>query len=186
MSDTLARDVTALLIEWQQGDAAALERLLPVVYRELHRLAAGYLRGERPEHTLQPTALINEAYLRLVSQKVPEFRSRSHFYGVAAQMMRQVLVDSARRRKAQKRGTDERVSIEDVVASAPERPHEIIALDEALQELARIDDRKCKVIVMQYFGGLTNQEIAEILEVSVPTVVRDKRFAEAWLRQYLI
>jgi RNA polymerase sigma factor (TIGR02999 family) len=185
MSAAQARDVTALLMEWQHGDAVALERLMPVVYGELQRLAASYLRGERLGHTLQPTALIHEAYLRLVSQKTPHFRNRSHFYGVAAHLMRQILVDSARSRNAQKRGTGERVNLDDVVASSPERPHDIVALDEALSELAKVDDRKCRVIEMRYFGGLTNEEIAEAVGVSVPTVVRDTRFAEAWLRQHL-
>jgi RNA polymerase sigma-70 factor, ECF subfamily len=178
-------DVTALLMDWQAGEPSALERLLPIVYGELQRIAAAYLQAEHRSHTLQPTALIHEAYLRLVNQKVPNFRSRQHFYGVAAHLMRQVLVDWARNKNAQKRSAGERVSLEDVVASAPERPHKIILLDEALSELARIDDRKCKVIEMRYFGGLTNEEIAETLGVSIPTVVRDRRFAEAWLRQHL-
>ena len=178
-------DVTLLLQEWGSGDSAALERLLPVVYRELQKLASGYLRGENPGHTLQPTALIHEAYLRLVSQKTPDFRSRAHFYGVAAQLMRQILVDSARTRKAAKRGSGEKVGLDKVVAAAPDRPHELVALDEALSKLAEVDPRKCKVIEMRYFGGLGNDEIAEALDVSIPTVVRDARFAEAWLRRYL-
>lgn len=131
------------VIQWQQGDAAALERLLRLVYVELHRLASGYLRGERPGHTLQPTALIHEAYMRLVNQEIPGFRNRHHFYGVAAQMMRQVLVDPARGHKAQKRGDGERFSLSDAQgASFAERPHAIVALDEALSELAKIDERK--------------------------------------------
>ncbi len=174
MSATPPSDVTALLMEWQRGDHAAFERLLPVVYAELHNLASGYLRGERPGHTLQPTALIHEAYLRLVNQKIPSFRNRHHFYGVASQLMRQVLVDSARGHRAQKRGDGARLRLTAVKAGFADRPHAIVALDEALSELARIDERKCKVIEMQYFGGLTNEEIAEILGVSVPTIVRDK------------
>jgi RNA polymerase sigma-70 factor, ECF subfamily len=185
MEARTGKDVTVLLNEWQGGDPGALERLLPLVYRELEKLASKYLRGERQGHTLQPTALINEAYLRLVSQKTPDFRSRSHFYGVAAQVMRQVLVDSARARKAAKRGAGEKVSLEDVVGAAPARPQEIVALDDAMTELAKVDERKCKVVEMRYFGGFSNEEIAEALGISVPTVVRDSRFAEAWLRNYL-
>lgn len=174
-----------LLADWQGGDSVALDKLLPIVYRELQRLAASYMRRERAGHTLQPTALIHEAYVRLVDQKTPNWRNRSHFFGVAAQVMRQVLVDSARTRNAAKRDGGEKVSLEDVVVSAPERPHEIVNLDEGLTELAKIGARKAKVLEMRYFGGLSNSDIAEALDISIPTVVRDSRFAEAWLRQYL-
>ena len=185
MGASPARDVTILLSQWQSGDRAALDQLLPVVYHELQRLAAGYIRGERTGHTLQATALVHEAYLRLVNQKTPDYRNRAHFFGVAAQVMRQVLVDFSRSRNAAKRGRGERINIDDVVAASAERPRELLDLDEALTELAKIDERKCKVIEMRYFGGLSNEEIADVLEISVPTIVRDVRFAEAWLRQRL-
>lgn len=185
MSDGAPADVTMLLVDWRNGDRRALDRLLPVVYQELQRIAAGYLRGERRDHTLQPTALIHEAYLRLVGQDTPSWQSRSHFYGVAAQVMRQVLVDSARSHKAAKRSGGEKLSLDELTLPAPERPHAVTALDEALTDLARIDQRKAKVLELRYFGGLENAEIAEALDISVPTVVRDSRFAEAWLRHYL-
>jgi RNA polymerase sigma-70 factor, ECF subfamily len=180
-----AENVTQILRDWQGGDPSARDRLLPIVYRELQRLAASYLRNERVNHTLQPTALIHEAYLRLVDQTMPTFRGRSHFFGVAAQLMRQVLVDSARTHRAAKRGGGANVSLEDIVVSATERPQAIVALDDGLSELAKIEPRKAQVIEMRYFGGLSNAEMAEALDVSVPTIVRDLRFAEAWLRQYL-
>jgi RNA polymerase sigma factor (TIGR02999 family) len=178
-------DVTLLLSDWKNGDALALERLFPVVYGELQRLAAAYIRRERVNHTLQPTALIHEAYLRLVDQRLPDWRSRAHFFGVAARVMRQVLVDSARSHRADKRGGGVNISLDDVVVSASERPQAIVALDEGIAELEKIDPRKSKVIEMRHFGGLTNAEMAEALGVSVPTVVRDLRFAQAWLHEYL-
>lgn len=174
-----------MLSDWQNGDVLARDRLLPVVYSELRRLAASYLRRERMNHTLQPTALIHEAYVRLVEQKTPAFRGRSHFFGVAAQVMRQILVDSARAHRAGKRGGGDRVSLDEATVFSPERPHAIVELDEGLGELANIDARKARVIEMRYFGGLSNADMAEALGVSVPTIVRDLRFAEAWLRQYL-
>ncbi len=185
MSTSVAGEVTVYLMEWQRGDQHALDRLLPVVYGELQRLAAAYLRGERKGHTLQPTALVHEAYLRLVNQKTPQLRSRSHFFGVAAHVMRQVLVDAARTRNAQKRNGGEQVPLEKLAVCTPDRPADILALDDALSDLARVSARKCQVIEMRYFGGLSNDEIAEALGVSVATVVRDRRFAEVWFQQRL-
>ncbi|MGE0359886.1 MAG: sigma-70 family RNA polymerase sigma factor [Vicinamibacterales bacterium] len=185
MDGSSADNVTLLLADWRNGDAHALERMLPIVYRELQRLAAAYLRRERVGHTLQPTALVHEAYVRLVDQQTPVFRNRSHFFGVAAHVMRQVLVDSARKKRSAKRGGGHDTSLDAIVVAAPERPRDIVALDDALSALAAVDARKARVIEMRYFGGLGNAEIAEALDVSVPTVVRDARFAEAWLRQHL-
>ncbi len=185
MDEPPADDVTLLLADWRNGDARALERMLPIVYRELQRLAASYLRRERAAHTLQPTALVHEAYVRLVDQRTPAFRDRAHFFGVAAHVMRQVLVDSARKKRAAKRGGGHDVALDEIVVAAPERPQDVVALDDALVALAEVDPRKARVIEMRYFGGLGNAEIADVLEISVPTVVRDARFAEAWLRQHL-
>jgi RNA polymerase sigma-70 factor (ECF subfamily) len=184
---TPAENVTLLLADWRNGDAQALERMLPIVYRELQRLAAAYLRRERDGHTLQPTALVHEAYVRLIGQDTPAFRNRSHFFGVAAHVMRQVLVDSARRHRAGKRGggDHDRLPLDDLQIATPEQPHDVVALDDALTALAAVDPRKARVIEMRYFGGLSNAEIGDALEVSIPTVVRDARFAEAWLRQHL-
>jgi RNA polymerase sigma-70 factor (ECF subfamily) len=182
---TSADNVTLLLSDWRNGDAQALERLLPIVYRELQRLAAAYLRREREDHTLQPTALVHEAYVRLIDQDTPAFRNRSHFFGVAAHVMRQVLVDSARRHRAGKRDGGDRLPLDDLQVATPDRPHDVVALDDALTALGEVDPRKARVIEMRYFGGLSNAEIGEALEISIPTVVRDARFAEAWLRQHL-
>ena len=185
MDGTSADNVTLLLADWRNGDAQALERMLPIVYRELQHLAAAYLRREREDHTLQPTALVHEAYVRLVDQDTPAFRNRSHFFGVAAHVMRQVLVDSARKHRAGKRSGGERVPFDDLQVATPDRAHDVVALDDALTALADFDPRKARVIEMRHFGGLSNAEIAEALDVSIPTVVRDARFAEAWLRQHL-
>jgi RNA polymerase sigma-70 factor, ECF subfamily len=175
-------EVTQLLIDWRQGDAQALERLTPLIYNELRKLAAGYLARERAAATLQPTALVAEAYIRLVGQDVPNFRSRSHFFGVAAHLMRQVLVDHARKFRSQKRGGGQaKVSIDEALSFAPERGPNIIALNDALDALAKIDERKCKVIEMRFFGGLSVDETAEALGISVATVGREQRVAEAWL-----
>jgi RNA polymerase sigma factor (TIGR02999 family) len=160
---------------------------MPLVYHELRRLAGGYLRGERPDHTLQPTALIHEAYVRLVEQDVPEWQGRAHFYGVAARLMRQILVDHARTRRASKRGGDQRkLSLDD---APPVFTHEdaasLVALDEALKKLAALDERQCRVVEMRAFGGMGVEETARALGVSEPTVKRDMRVAQAWLRREL-
>ena len=182
MSDDTAH-LTRLLREWAHGDQQARDALIPIVYRMLHRLAEHYLRNERHADTLQPTALVNEAYMRLVDDTSPEWNSRDHFYGVAAHLMRQVLVDHARQRLSQKRGAGavklELEAAADVAAAS--RPLEILALDSALGELARIDARKCQVIELRYFGGCTEEETARVLSLSPATVRRDTRAAEAWL-----
>jgi RNA polymerase sigma-70 factor (ECF subfamily) len=175
--------VTQLLAEWAKGNQQALHDLTPLVYRELRQLAASYLRKERRDHTLQPTALVHEAYLRLVDrQKNPSLQDRSQFFGVAAHLMRQILVDHARRRQAGKRA-GRRVSLEQVVSFQRERSRDLVTLDDGLQALEKIDPRKCKAVELRYFGGLSMDEIARMLDVSVVTVQRDLRMAEAWLHQ---
>jgi RNA polymerase sigma-70 factor (ECF subfamily) len=175
-----SHEVTRLLHEWASGGESALEALTPLVYAELRRLAESYLRREKPGHTLQPTALVHEAYLRLVDQSPPNWENRSHFYGVAARLMRQILVDHARHRKAGKRA-GHNVPLEEVVTLHQERSKELVALDIALNELEKIDPRKCRVVELRYFGGLSMEEIAQSLEVSAVTVRRDMRAAEVWL-----
>jgi RNA polymerase sigma factor (TIGR02999 family) len=167
--------VTRLLLDLKNGDPAAVDRLMPIVYDELRRLAAHYLRDEHAAATLQPTALVHEAYLRLVAQEMPDWESRSHFFGVAAHLMRQILVDHARRRRSQKRGS----------GHAPMKSDDIVALDDALTALAAVDARKCKVIELRFFGGLSVEETARALNVSVGTIGREQRMAEAWLHREL-
>jgi len=173
-------EVTQLLVEWANGDQQALHRLTPLVYAELRHLAAAYLRNERPNHTLQPTALVHEAYLRLVDQKSSTWQNRSHFFGVAAHLMRQILVDHARRRQAAKR-VRRTVSLEDTVSFDQERSADVVALDDALSALEKLDARKCQAVELRYFGGLSLDEIAQVLEVSRMTVRRDLRMAVTWL-----
>jgi len=177
---TNTHEVTRLLAEWAKGNQQALEDLTPLVYRELRQLAASYLRKESPGHTLQPTALVHEAYLRLVDQKSPDWEGRSHFFGVAAHLMRQILVDHARKRQAGKRAAL-KVSLEEAVSFQPERSRDLVALDSGLRALEKLDPRKCKAVELRYFGGLSMDEIAQTLEVSPVTVRRDLRMAEAWL-----
>jgi RNA polymerase sigma-70 factor (ECF subfamily) len=180
MGISATHEVSRLLKEWATGNEQALDALTPLVYRELRQLAASYLRKEDPGHTLQPTALVHEAYLRLVDQKSPDWQGRSHFFGVAARLMRQILVDHARRRQAGKR-EGRRVSLEDVVSFQPERSRDIVALDSCLNALEKIDLRKSKAVELRYFAGLSMDEIAQTLDVSAVTVRRDLRMAEAWL-----
>jgi len=175
-----AHDVTQLLVQWANGDKQALDDLTPLVYKELRRLAASHLRKERKSHTLQPTALVHEAYLRLVDQKNPNWQNRSHFYGIASHLMRRILVDHARKKQADKRA-GQRVSLEDAVTFQPERSRELLALDSSLNALEKIDRRKCRAVELRYFGGLSMDEIAQTLDVSAVTVRRDLRIAEAWL-----
>ena len=176
-----AHEVTGLLAEWAKGNPQALEELTPLVYRELRQLAASYLRRERQGHTLQPTALVHEAYMRLVDQSNPSWQSRAHFYGVAARLMRQILVDHARRKHAGKRA-GQKVSLEEVVSFSQDSGHLLVALDTSLNALEKMDPRKCRAVELRYFGGLSMEEIAQALDVSAVTVRRDLRMAEAWLR----
>ena len=177
-------NVTELLTQWAGGNQQALEDLTPVVYKELRLLAASYLRKERQGHTLQPTALVNEAYLRLVDQKSPNWQNRSHFFGVAARLMRQILVDHARRKNADKRAGLS-VPLEEAVSFQQECGSELIALDLGLRALEKFDARKCKTVELRYFGGLSLEEIARTLDVSPITVRRDLRMAEAWLHNQM-
>ncbi|HEV2884465.1 MAG TPA: sigma-70 family RNA polymerase sigma factor [Pyrinomonadaceae bacterium] len=180
--EALSDDVTGLLVEWRSGDEAALDRLTPLVYDELRRIAHRYLQREREGHTLQTTALVNEAYLRLAGQKKVEWQNRSHFFAVTAQVMRRVLIDYARRRHFAKRGGDLRqVSLTDAAEMSQQRAAELLSLDEALIELAKFDSRKGQVVELRYFGGLSLEETAEVLKVSTMTVRRDWRAAKAWL-----
>jgi RNA polymerase sigma factor (TIGR02999 family) len=177
-----AREVTQLLADWSHGDRAALEKLTPLVYDELQRIAHQYMQGQRPGHTLQTTALVNEAYLRLTDQKKPSFTNRSHFFAVAAKAMRQILVNHAKAAQRQKRGGGAaKIDLEEVALVAPERPREILELNEALERLAMLDSRKAQVVELSYFGGLKQDEIAAVLKVSSVTVRRDWVFAKAWL-----
>jgi RNA polymerase sigma factor (TIGR02999 family) len=175
-------DVTQLLLAWQAGDRDALDRMLPLVYDELHRLAAGYLRRERPDHTLQPTALVHEAYLRLVRQRQVDWRNRAQFLGVAAGMMRRILVNHARDRSAGKRaGGREQVSLSLVEDGRGPPDIDLIALEDALARLTSLDERKGRVVELRFFGGLAMDEIAEVLGISRATVEREWSFARAWL-----
>jgi RNA polymerase sigma-70 factor, ECF subfamily len=179
------KTVTRLLRGWRAGNQAALDELLPLVYAELHRLAASCMRSERPDHTLRPTELVAEAYMRLVDGDPLDLSDRAHFYAIVARTMRQVLVDSARKRCASKRGSGERpITFDDVIVAA-DRPEEMVALDDALSEFARQFERQAKTIELFYFGGLSQEEIAAMHEVHVNTVARDLRFAEAWLNRHL-
>lgn len=181
---TPPNEITQLLRKWSEGDRAALDQLMPIVHQELRKLANAYLRGEKPGHTLQPTALINEAYLRLVGQNFPEWQSRKHFYGVAAQLMRQVLVEHARARAAAKRGGGgQKLSLDEAINYSQEQAADLVALDDALTALARFDERKARVVELRYFGGFSIEEVADALGVSVATVGREMRMAQAWLHR---
>ena len=181
MADSPTKNLTRLLLDWKAGNKAALDELTPVVYQELRRLANSYLRKERPDHTLQPTALIHEAYLRLIDQNTPDFQSRAHFFGVAAQLMRQILVDHARSHRAAKRGHGQKVELNEALAFSAEKSDELVALDDALKELEKFDERKCRVVELRFFGGLAIEEISQALDISVATVGRELRMAQAWL-----
>ena len=175
------KEVTRLLIDWGNGDQAALDELIPLVYDELRRLARRYMRRESQDHTLQTSALVNEAYLRLVDQRSVQWQNRAHFFGVAAQMMRRILVDHARSRLRAKRGGGaQMVSLADEAVMYQEVA-EVIALDDALNNLAELDPRKSQIVEMKFFGGLTNEEVAEVLKVTTRTVEREWRKAKAWL-----
>jgi RNA polymerase sigma factor (TIGR02999 family) len=175
-------EVTELLHRWQKGDQAALEQLLPMIYGELRRLARRYLRRERPGHTLEATGLVHEVYLRLVGAGDRHWNDRVHFYAVAAQMMRRVLVDHARGRDAAKRGgTIVRVSLDEARDPAVESVPDVVALDDALRSLEALDPRKSRIVELRFFGGLTLDETAAVLGISVPTVVKETRLARAWL-----
>src|SRR5438034_8346507 len=174
--------VTQLLEQWSHGDGAALAELTPLVYEEVRRLAHHYMEGQRPNHILRPSARVNEAYLRLADQTRPNFTNRSHFFAVAAQAMRQILVNYAKASQSQKRGGGAlKVELDEVALISPEQTTEILDVHEALERLATLDSRKAHVVELKYFGGLNHDEIAEVLKISTVTVRRDWVFAKAWL-----
>ena len=178
--------ITELLAEWSDGNQSALDALYPLVYDELHRLARRYMSRERKGHTLQTTALINEAYVRLVDQRNVHWANRSHFFAISAQIMRRILIDHARRHAYAKRGGGaQQVSLEEVAAITPNQSRELLRLDEALKSLAEMDPRRSQVVELRYFGGLNNEEIAGVLNVSENTVTRDWNMARAWLYKQL-
>jgi len=182
MPSRSAQEVTQLLGDWSSGDERALEKLIPLVQPELHRLAHHYMSRERAGHTLQTTALLNEAYLQLTDKTQPSWQNRTHFMAVAAQLMRRIMVDHARARHALKRGAGAiRVTLDETAWVTEERAEELLALDEALEKLAEFDRRRCEIVEMRYFGGLTVEEIADVLKVHPNTVMRDWRAAKAWL-----
>jgi RNA polymerase sigma factor (TIGR02999 family) len=181
MTPPESRQITALLRDWRNGDEQALERLIPLVNDELRRLAARYLRRERPDHTLQPTALVNEAWLQLIGQQ-QDWQSRAHFMGVAARLMRRILVDHARTHAAMKRGQGAAaLPLDEALAVPGSTAPDVIALDDALHDLAKLDERKSRIIELRYFGGLSMEEMAEVMSLSVATLRREMRLAEAWL-----
>ena len=174
-------EVSQLLRDWSAGDQGALDRLTPIVYQELHRLARQYLKRERPGHSLQTTALVNEAYLRLVDYKGMQWKDRAHFFAVSAQLMRRILVDHARRHNLKRGGGVQLVSLDEAAAVGSGRAADLVALDDALNALARLDPRKTRVVELRFFGGLSVSEMAEVLQVSSVTVMRDWSTAKAWL-----
>ena len=183
-SDTV--EVTQLLLAWRAGDTDALDRLIPLVHTELRRIARGFMRKERVGHTLQTSALVNEAYLRLIDAQNVDWQNRAHFFALAASLMRRVLVDFTRERQARKRGgSAQQVTLDETMAIELGQREDIVAVDEALTALAAVDERKSKVVELRFFGGLTEAEIAEALQVSPETVKRDWRLAKAWLLQFL-
>lgn len=183
---SLRTEVTRLLVDWGAGDSKAFERLTPLIYGELRNIAGAYLARERHAQTLQPTELVHEAYMRLVQQGAGEVASRRHFYGIAARLMRQILADHFRRKRSHKRGSGvAAVPLEEGLAVGAGKPADIVALDDAMTALAQFDDRKCKVIELRFFGGFSAEETAEALGISVATVGREQRLAEAWLGKEL-
>ncbi len=175
-------DVTQLLLAWREGDEGALDKLLPLVYEELHRLAARYMRRESPGHTLQTSALVNEAFIRLIDQQQVHWQNRAHFFGIAAQLMRRILLDHARSQARAKRGGGAlRVSFDEAAIVSGQRAAELIALDDALNALTAFDSRKSRIVELRFFGGLSNEEVAEVMGMSLRTVEREWRKAKVWL-----
>jgi len=186
VADPTPSEVTRLLAAWSDGDKTALDKLVPLVYQELRRLARNHMRRERAGHPLQTTALVNEAYLRLVDQRHVKWQNRSHFFAIAAQAMRRILVSMARARSAARRGGNEQpISLDEVAVVSPNRSSQLVALDDALQTLAALDARQSQVVEMRFFGGLNVEETAEVLSVSSETVMRDWKRAKAWLYKEL-
>ena len=184
MSHT-SEDVTGLLIQWSEGDRSAMDRLIPIVYDELHRIAGRYFRRERTDNTLQPTALVNEVYIRLVDQTGVSWQSRAHFFGIAARLMRQILVDNARARHRLKRGGDQQQISLTAADAEQKQNNDLLALNEALETLAEVDPQRSQIVELRFFGGLTIEETAEVMGISTPTVERSWRVARAWLQTEL-
>jgi len=179
-----SENLTQLLTDWSNGDAQALEKLVPLVYRDLHRLAERHLRSESSSHTLQSTALVHEAYLRLIDQRNTRWQNRAHFFGISAQLIRRILVDHARARKAEKRGGDAaKIQIDESVAAPEQQNLDLVVLDDCLKTLAGIDPQQARVVELRYFAGLTVEETAEVMRVSPTTIKREWRLAKAWLRR---
>jgi RNA polymerase sigma factor (TIGR02999 family) len=177
-------DVTRLLQDWSKGNHSALDELFPLVYQELHQRARNYLRHERPDHTLQPTAVIHEAYIRLIQDALPEWNGRAHFYAVASRVMRQILVDHARKHQAGKRGGGvANITLDEALTPAKVESSDLLDLDDALRKLAEFDERKSRIVEMRYFGGCTVEETAAAIGIAGITVMREMRLAEAWLRR---
>ena len=183
--DSAPKPVTALIMRWTAGDAAALEILLPLVYNELRDIARHYLSTERTGHTLQSTALVHEAYLRLIDQSPANLETRAQFFGVAARLMRQILIDHARARQAAKRGAGNVIAIDEATEVAPKKDLDVIALDDALNELARLDERQARVVELRFFAGLSIQETSQVMDISEATVARDWTHARLWLLREL-
>jgi len=180
------QEVTRLLVDWNNGDQTALGRLLPLVNAELRRLAAAYMRREKPGHTLQTSALVNEAYLRLIDQQHVSWQNRAHFFGITAQLMRRILIDHARSHQCAKRGGGAlKVSLDEAAVATEERAAELLAVDQALEKLTAMDARKGRIVELRFFGGLSLEETAHVLGISSPTVQREWRAAKAWLHRML-
>lgn len=185
MSENTPQEVTVLLQKWSDGDAEALEYLTPIIYDELHRIARRYMNRERENHTLQTTALVNEAYMRLIEWKTAKWENRAHFFGVSAQLMRRILVDFARKRPKVNDEVVHHVSLENAFTVSAEKDADLVALDEALTQLAAFDERKAKIVELKFFGGLSVEETAEVIKVAPITVMREWQKAKAWLYREL-
>ena len=185
MTEPKTHEVTRLLQAWGQGEDAALEQMIPLVYSELKRIAHRYMRGERPGHTLQTSALVNEAYMKLVGSRKVGWQDRAHFFAISAQLMRRILVDFARSRGSHKRGGAHEITLDEELVGAQDRGRDLVALDDAIAALSQVDPRKSKVVELRFFGGLTAEETAVVLKVSEDTVLRDWSLARAWLAREL-
>jgi RNA polymerase sigma factor (TIGR02999 family) len=184
--ETGSHEVTRLLVSWSDGDESALEQLMPMIYRSLQKIARNHLNRERSSHTLQTTALVHEAYLKMIDQNSVDWKNRSHFFAIASQAMRRILLDYARKRISEKRGGDgEKISLDEIDVASVSPNQNLLALDEALKELEKIDSQQSRIIELRYFGGLTVEETAEVLQISPRTVAREWAMARAWLLKYL-
>ena len=185
MTEASSHEVTGLLVAWSDGDQSALEKLVPLIHAELYRLAKRYMSRQRPDHPLQPTALVNEAYIRLIDWKTAKWQNRAHFLGVSAQLMRRILVDFARKRPHNKEGVIRQVPLDEALAIGTRKSADVVALDDALNELTKLDPRKGRIVELRFFGGLSVEETAEVLEVSAVTVMREWSKAKGWLYREL-